>query len=172
MVRIARWVPFAVVSVFFLPLPALAQHEKGDTSLTGAGSLAVHGSQGGGESGVDGTLIAQLGYFAGTNTEVGALGSVFFTSSGDSSVIGLAGGYLRQYFKSDRTRPYAAVQALAIIGGGATGDGRAQLGLGVRHYMTRNSAVFVEGDWGFSFGGGGTQFDKGLTIVFGFAVIL
>lgn len=172
MTRSTRWVWFAVLSVLLLPLPALAQHEKGDTSLTGAGSISVHGSQNGGESGADGVLIAQIGYFAGANTEIGGLGSIFFQSGGDPSAVGLVGGYFRQYWGSDRTRPYLAFQGLTIVGGGVGGNGRAVGGLGVRRYLTRNSAVFVEGDYGVSFGGGETQADKGLTVVFGFSVIL
>src|SRR6266511_3993101 len=66
--RSGRWVGgLALSCVLFLPLPAMAQHEKGDVSLAGAGSLTV---QGGENSGVSGTVATTAGVFVAPNIEI------------------------------------------------------------------------------------------------------
>ncbi len=173
--RSGRWVGgLALSCVLFLPLPAMAQHEKGDVSLAGAGSLTV---QGGENSGVSGTVATTAGVFVAPNIEIGGTALVFLQTT-EPKFLGALGGFARQYFGKDKTRPYVGVDGLLVFVPGAAGEssttlGRGTANVGVRHYISRNSAVFAEGQYGVDFGGGlGTNFDKGLTVVFGFAVIL
>lgn len=166
------------IAVTFMPLPALAQHEKGDVSLSGFGSLSL-------QSDATGLVGAQLGLFVSRNMELGGSAQVFiattttptFNSRGfqtgsttSTDVSGTVGGYLRKYWGADRTRPYLGLNADIPITSGSSGVfGRGSLG--VRFYKSRNASFYLEGQYGAAFVSGETTFDKGPTVVFGFAVV-
>lgn len=160
------------VTLALFAAPAFAQHEQGDKSLSGYGSIMFMKNSEDSLTG-SGTVGARFGVFAGANLEIGALTSLSISGSGDGTdVAGTLGGFITQYFKSDRTRPYVGLQAQALLAPGLDTTPFIMQGtLGLRHYMNRNSAFFVEGAYGATRAEGETYWDDFPTINFGFTVV-
>ncbi len=115
-----RMWPAALVVFLLGVTPAFAQHEKGDVSLGGYGTVMLMKipDPTTGESSTSGIgfVGAQLGKFIRSNTEVGALSQItFFTGSGESGTTGTLGGYGKYYFGTDKTRPYVGGQLVVNL---------------------------------------------------------
>jgi hypothetical protein len=189
--------------------PAFAQQEKGDTSLAGYGSFQFtkvpsfdttgRGTSDSGGTNTTGLVGVQFGKFATKQLEVGVLSQLIISGGGGSGtvVVGLIGGYTKYYFGKDRTRPYLGFQAGADItqapgfdsttgnasDSSTTTNFRANLTAGVRNYITRNGALFIELNYGATFGGGSsdqfasdttsssTKWDSYPSVVFGFSIV-
>ena len=174
-----RFWPAALVVLSLGAAPAFAQHEQGDVSLGGYGMLMFQ--KAGDTTFKVGFVGAQFGKFITSEREVGALTQLTFTSgAGTSSVSGRLGGYGKQYFGQDKTRPYLGAQVVLDMMGAGGQETTTGLGLtataGVRHYLSRNGALWGELDYGVRLGGAAEgessfNFDSFPQLVFGFSII-
>jgi hypothetical protein len=153
---------FAVAALLGLAGPVLGQQNTGDTELQLQGSLSVSGS---GDQDTSGTVTVVLGHFFTDLQEVGAgVTGTFITGK----FVGSVAPFYRYNFSTGKIVPYLGVNAGTTFGKIAGGTSTlASVEGGVRFFVDRKTAFTVETSKTYFFKA--KEFDKGLTIQFGFS---
>jgi hypothetical protein len=163
-VTMRTYVVLALAALFALAGPILGQQGSGDTELQLQGSLSVGAS---GDQKDHGTVNAQIGRFFTEYQEIGL--GVIGSFQSDGKFGGSASPYYRYNFSTGKVVPYLGVSAGTTFGtnssGGtstiASGEG------GARFFVDRKTAFTVSATKMYFFKQ--KEFDKGLTIQFGFS---
>lgn len=155
----------AVAALICLAVPAHAQQGSGDTELQLQGILSIGGS---GSHKDSGSVDVQLGRFFTEYQEIGL--NVRGNFTGDGKFGGAGGPYYRYNFSTGSVVPYLGVSAGSTFGTSSNFEGTSTIAQGeggARFFLNRTTAFTVSATKQYAFKQ--KEFDKGLTIQFGFS---